>query len=223
MPSTHAIRQRRLAARRARILAAARTLFARHGVEGATMRRLADEVGCSAPVLYSHFADKADLLRQLCAEDAADLLLAMRRAARADEPLARLRGMARAYIEHALRRPAQFQLMFLTPFPPEELRRISAGRTKDDPALACYAILRESVRAALERRALPRRPGGPDALAQALWGAAHGVVALHAILGASPDVPWRPSRAVARELVDAALAGWSAREPRRARTKARRA
>ena len=210
MVRTSASRQRLLLERRARILAAARALFARHGVEGATMRRLADEVGCSAPVLYSHFADKADLLRQLCAEDAAPLLAAMRRAARASEPLERLRGMARAYVEHALRHPAQFRLMFLTPIPPAELRRISAGRAKDDPALECYALLRASVGEACSSGALPRRRGGVDALAQALWGAAHGVVAMHAILGSSPDVPWRPARATARELVDAALAGWSA-------------
>ncbi len=215
MASTATRRQRQLAERRARILDAARALFARHGVEGATMRRLADEVGCSAPVLYSHFADKADLLRQLCAEDAAELLAGMRHAARANAPLARLRGMARAYIQYALDRPAQFRLMFLTPIPPEELRRISAARAEDDPALACYALLRASVRAALQQGDLTRRPGGVDALAQALWGAAHGVVALHAILGPSPDVPWRSAGSTARELVDAALAGWVAPTARR--------
>lgn len=216
-------RQRLLLERRARILAAARALFARHGVEGATMRRLADEVGCSAPVLYSHFADKADLLRQLCAEDAAPLLAAMRRAARAPDPLERLRGMARAYIDHALRHPAQFRLMFLTPIPSVELRRISAGRAKDDPALECWALLRASVREAASSGALPRARGGVDALAQALWGAGHGVVALHAILGQSPDVPWRPARATARELVDATLRGWSAAAPRRGALDRRRA
>ena len=55
-------------ARRAEILSAAERIFVEHGYEGATIRKIADEVGLSSTALYMHFADKAEILHEICRE-----------------------------------------------------------------------------------------------------------------------------------------------------------
>jgi AcrR family transcriptional regulator len=50
------------AARREQILEAALRIADRDGFEGLTMRKLAAELGVSAPIVYRHFVDKASIL-----------------------------------------------------------------------------------------------------------------------------------------------------------------
>src|SRR5437763_11079142 len=47
--------------RRAAILQAARTAFARHGFHGASTSIIAAAAGCSEPMLYRHFENKHEL------------------------------------------------------------------------------------------------------------------------------------------------------------------
>lgn len=61
--------------RRAVILAAARTVFADAGYDRAAMRAVATAAGITTPVLYDHFASKADLYAALV-ETEADALIA---------------------------------------------------------------------------------------------------------------------------------------------------
>jgi AcrR family transcriptional regulator len=60
-----------LKARRLRILAGARACFARYGYEGATVRRLEDEVGLSRGAIFHHFRDKESLFLAVAEDDAA--------------------------------------------------------------------------------------------------------------------------------------------------------
>lgn len=64
------VSQDHLAARRKQILDAARGCFARHGYEGATVRRLEDATGLSRGAIFHHFADKESLFLALAREDA---------------------------------------------------------------------------------------------------------------------------------------------------------
>lgn len=50
------------AARREQILETALRIADRDGFEGLTMRRLASELGVSAPIVYRHFEDKASII-----------------------------------------------------------------------------------------------------------------------------------------------------------------
>lgn len=61
----------RLAARRRQILDGARSAFARHGYEGATVRVLEEEIGLSRGAIFHHFPDKDAVFFALAAEDAA--------------------------------------------------------------------------------------------------------------------------------------------------------
>jgi len=58
-------------ARRRQILDGARACFARHGYEGATVRRLEEETGLSRGAIFHHFRDKDALFLAAAADDAA--------------------------------------------------------------------------------------------------------------------------------------------------------
>ncbi len=63
-----------LQARRRQILDGARSSFARHGYEGATVRVLEEEIGLSRGAIFHHFPDKDALFMALAVEDAQAML-----------------------------------------------------------------------------------------------------------------------------------------------------
>ncbi|MPY84441.1 MAG: TetR family transcriptional regulator [Actinophytocola sp.] len=65
------VSQHHLDARRRQILDGARVCFARHGYEGATVRRLEETVGLSRGAIFHHFKDKESLFLALAEDDAA--------------------------------------------------------------------------------------------------------------------------------------------------------
>lgn len=68
------ISQDQLEARRREILAVARTCFARHGYEGATVRRLEEATGLSRGAIFHHFRDKESLFLAVAEDDAAAMV-----------------------------------------------------------------------------------------------------------------------------------------------------
>jgi AcrR family transcriptional regulator len=68
------VSQDQLDARRREILAGARTCFARHGYEGATVRRLEEETGMSRGAIFHHFRDKEALFLAVAEDDAATMV-----------------------------------------------------------------------------------------------------------------------------------------------------
>lgn len=68
------VSQNQLDARRREILSGARTCFARHGYEGATVRRLEEEIGLSRGAIFHHFRDKDSLFLAVAEDDAATMV-----------------------------------------------------------------------------------------------------------------------------------------------------
>ncbi|MQA24658.1 MAG: TetR family transcriptional regulator [Micromonosporaceae bacterium] len=68
------VSQDHLDARRREILAGARACFARHGYEGATVRRLEEETGLSRGAIFHHFRDKESLFLAVAGDDAAAMV-----------------------------------------------------------------------------------------------------------------------------------------------------
>jgi AcrR family transcriptional regulator len=68
------VSQHQLDARRRQILAGARACFARHGYEGATVRRLEQETGLSRGAIFHHFRDKESLFLAVAEDDAAAMV-----------------------------------------------------------------------------------------------------------------------------------------------------
>jgi TetR/AcrR family transcriptional regulator, transcriptional repressor of aconitase len=73
------VSQQHLDARRREILAGARVCFARHGYEGATVRRLEDAIGLSRGAIFHHFRDKESLFLAVAEDDAATMVATVAR------------------------------------------------------------------------------------------------------------------------------------------------
>jgi AcrR family transcriptional regulator len=98
-----------------RIASAARRLLDREGSEAVTMRRVAQAVGITPMAVYRHYADRAALLNALADHGFDELALELAGKRFAGSIDARLQRMADIYLDHALRNPRLFELMFLKP------------------------------------------------------------------------------------------------------------
>lgn len=112
--TTQTRKERERAERRQRIIDTARELAETQGWEAVTVRRLADRIEYSQPVLYSHFAGKSAIVTAVAEQGFVELTTVMRQAhAEATGDADRLRRVARAYLEFAAANPALYDAMFL--------------------------------------------------------------------------------------------------------------
>jgi AcrR family transcriptional regulator len=182
--------------RRGEILDAAERIFVAEGYEGATIRKIADEVGVSSTALYMHFPDKACILGEIARRTLEQLLARNRElAARPLDPELRLRLMLEAYMRWGLAHPNAYLLVYSAPRPPTAPLWPEAAL---DLSARCYEIFAAVVGEIAAQGRL--RAGAADSAAQTLWMSCHGVVAL---LCARPNFNWAP----AEELVAVALDG----------------
>jgi AcrR family transcriptional regulator len=98
------VRERRRAendARGARIMSAAARVFARRGVENATMEMIAREANVAVGTIYLHFASRDEVYLNLCADRGTQLGAGYREViARGLQPLEEIRALAQVYIEY---------------------------------------------------------------------------------------------------------------------------
>jgi len=185
--------------RRAEILEAAERIFVAEGYEGATIRKIADEVGVSSTALYMHFQDKGCILAEICERTFENLLA--RNSEIAQKPLdavVRTRMMLDAYMRWGLGHPNAYQLVYCTHNPtaqslPEATAELSAQ---------CYDTFAGVVREVAASGRL--RTGDGESAAQALWMACHGVVAL---IAARPKFDWADHEELMRVTLDGMLHG----------------
>lgn len=158
---------------RARLTDAAMDLFAEHGYESFSMRRLARKVGCSHATPYRYFSGVDEILAAVRAEGFRRFAAALQ--AGADPSAAvldRLRDLGIAYLEFARAQPAAFRVMFeMTGRSPDRFPEVTA------PKLSAWAVLEAAVTEAVERGEL--RHESPEELAYLFWASVHGVAALH--------------------------------------------
>ena len=109
-------KNRERAERERRIVDAARTIAERDGWDCVTIRRLADEIEYSQPVLYSHFENRDAIVGAVAVEGFADMAKVLHIAiSRSSNPKAALEGVANAYLAFAFARPAIYEAMFVLP------------------------------------------------------------------------------------------------------------
>ncbi len=150
-----------------------------------SVRAIADEVGVAPPSIYLHFADKAELLFEVCERHFAALDEATESAARSgDGPLDSLRRRGEAYIRFGLAQPEHYRILFM-------------GKTSSTPPVwrseklgdaAAFGHLVTDVERCIEAGVLR---AGTDAFLAAigLWMSVHGAVSL---MIAKPEFPWPP-------------------------------
>ncbi|MFE7800011.1 TetR/AcrR family transcriptional regulator [Nocardia sp. NPDC057440] len=107
-------KERERAERHQRIIDAARELAEAQGWEAVTVRRLAERIEYSQPVLYSHFTGKVAIVSAVAEQGFADLAATLHAARTgASNPAAALEEIARAYLEFATDNPARYDAMFV--------------------------------------------------------------------------------------------------------------
>jgi AcrR family transcriptional regulator len=186
--------------RRGEILAAATKIFNSEGYDGATIRRIAEEVGLSSTALYMHFRDKDEILVEIC-EGAMENLLTFSSeiAARPLPAEERARAMVAAYVNFALAQPSTYRLVFcshgrhLTP-----QSQIMVEKLGDRGFANLIAVVSEIAAQGRLRSA------SPETAAQVLWAAAHGLASL---LITQPNRQWAPTDDLTRTLLDGIFEG----------------
>jgi AcrR family transcriptional regulator len=99
-------------ARRAQIISAARRMAELEGWSNVTVRRLADEISYSQPVLYAHFESRQGILDAVAIEGFQELGLAMEKARKVVKRGNTVESVAAAYLEFAASSPALYEVMF---------------------------------------------------------------------------------------------------------------
>lgn len=186
-------------ARRAEILAAAERIFVEHGYEGATIRKIADEVGLSSTALYMHFSEKSEILHEICRRAFCSLLEAYDEVVRQPGgPEARLRLMLQTYVHFGFDNPNAYRLAYMTR--PVELREGAQSAARE----LGHELFRSFETAVEEAGAAGLLRGDARTTAQALWAGGHGVVSL---VITKPYFDWVERETLANTLIDGLLAG----------------
>ncbi|KQW71418.1 TetR family transcriptional regulator [Phenylobacterium sp. Root77] len=183
--------------RRAEILEAAERIFVAEGYEGATIRKIADEVGVSSTALYMHFPDKSCILLEICQGTIRQLL--ERNAEIAAKPMDatnRVKLMLDAYMRWGLAHPNAYELVFCNAA--RLIAVIGEEPTTADLGDQCYQVFSGVVREIAADGRL--RTGTADSAAQALWTSCHGLVSM---MIARPKFEWAPTD----ELIQVTLEG----------------
>jgi AcrR family transcriptional regulator len=180
-------------------LHAAEGLFVREGYHGATIRKIAQDVGLSSTALYMHFRDKSEILVEICGSTFAQLRTANEEiAAQPLSPTERVRRMLEAYIRFGLANPNAYLVVF------ERSTDIAAEKqaTLNTFAHEMAEPFNEALRALSDAK---RLRCSVDEAGHTCWAACHGLISL--IIN-HPKMPWAaPPEAMTTLMVDTLING----------------
>jgi AcrR family transcriptional regulator len=194
-------RARQKASLRQEILDAARTLFAREGVESVSIRKIAERVEYSPGAIYLHFRDKAEILQTLCNETFARLHQSLQAIHddRSDTLDSLRRGM-RGYIEFGLQNPHHYLVTFV--YAASFLHEHGRHPDPSDPGFGCFDKFRGIVRKCIEEGLF--RLDDVEEVSQTLWAGMHGITTL---LITKPGFPFVERSRLVDRVVDVLIQG----------------
>ncbi len=159
---------------RERILGCACDLFLEAGVEGFSMRKLARQVGVTAPAIYRHFENREELLLQVVSEAHSVLGRYLYRSLSAPTPRERFAAAGEAYLAFALDHPRYYQIMHTFA---EHLGLSELPEELEERSAAVNRFWDDRVRECMEGGVL--RADDPDGVGMVLWAQAHGLLSLY--------------------------------------------
>ena len=166
-------------ARAARIMAAAARVFARRGVENATMEMIAREAKVAVGTIYLHFASRDEVYLNLRADRSGRLGEGYRKIkARGLAPLEEMRALAQVYIEYLYESADPILISEPTPLYEirKRLRRSSEIRAFDRGVRVgseAFHLFESSVRRAFDSGAIADQLG-PTGVTVAVWAILNG-------------------------------------------------
>lgn len=183
---------------REQILACACELYLSEGLEGFSMRKLADRVGVTAPALYRHYEGKDALLLDVVTEAYQMLARELYTALEAATPLERFRRAGDAYLDFAIEQPRMYEVLYAYP---EFLGMVELPEETAAHACAIHQFWNDRVRECQEAGLLSSG-FTPEEIGTTLWGHAHGLLSLYlrGMIQLDPDAFRRQVRASTRRV-----------------------
>lgn len=184
---------------RAHIAACALKLFQQEGYAAISMRRLAQEAGCTAMTLYKYYDSKFDILSALWAEMFRRLFDELDRFAASErDPTERLNAVALGYVTYWLEHREHYFIVFMSG---GISRSDVSGFISGGETLARFDLLRTTLRDALggevDKADLELKA---ELLSCVLNGIAHNLITVG-------GYPWSDPRRLVRQAIDGLLAG----------------
>ena len=175
-------RRREQEARARRIQLSAGRVFARHGVDDATMEMIAREAKVAVGTIYLHFSSRDEVYLTLAVESGERLRDRFARVkSRGLDPLEELRGLACAYIEHFHDERDSFLLSSANVAQIRKRLRGAAEKHKFDRVTelrrALFGTMEATVRHACDAR-LIANPFGPTTATALVWAILKGALEL---------------------------------------------
>jgi len=159
---------------REKILACACDLYLAEGLDGFSMRKLAKEVGVTAPALYRHYENREHVLADVVREAYSEFTRKLYRALEGATALERFARSGEGYLEFALKHPRWYQILFTAP------EQLGMTRLPDDiEAMGCavHQFWVDRVRECQDAGIL--KEGDPMQVSLTMWAHAHGLVSLY--------------------------------------------
>ncbi len=129
-----------------------------------TVRRLADEISYSQPVLYAHFGSREGILTAVATEGFQELGLALEKARKKPKRGSVVESVANAYLDFAASSPTLYEAMFAlslsVPF--------DAAGTPEEMRFAFLQI----------QAIFAEQSSHPEALSELFWASLHGMAEL---------------------------------------------
>ena len=166
------------------ILASACDLYLANGLDGFSMRKLAKEVGITAPAIYRHYDGREAVLADVVRHAHRTFIATIYRALEAPTALERMISAAQGYLDFALEQPRWFMIMFSGP---ERLGMKSLPEDIDSMGCAIHQFWMDRFTECMRAGIL--KEGAPTEISMTMWAHAHGMVQLfhQGSLGTDPD------------------------------------
>jgi AcrR family transcriptional regulator len=170
------------------ILCAARQLFLEHGVENVSTRQIAARVGISQTALYVYFKSKEEMLDQLSKAALCKLGAGLQKVdAECCDPIEYLRQALSGYVRFGLEHPDEYRLAFMLR---DGQRKADGVDHKASPVgKALFVAMANRIAEGIAAGKIRSIGKSAEDLAQSVWAAIHGLVALRL---AYPDFDWPP-------------------------------
>lgn len=170
-------RERRHARTKQAILDAAQQIIAERGIEGLSMREIAQRIEYSPSGLYEYFRSKDEIIQGLCDEGFERLSERIRyRIATEHAPVQRLIASGLAYLEFAMQQREQYMLMFNS-IPDTRLSLEEIGNN------SAYGLLKQTVQECIDAHEFRvHEHHGQEEISYQLWALLHGLAMLRLTL-----------------------------------------
>lgn len=169
---------------KARITSSAFRLFREEGYPAVSMRRVAQEAGCTVMTVYRYYPRKIDILRDLWSEVFQNLFESIvKESSSICQPVQRLETVANMYVNYWLDRREHYFLVFMSSGVSQSDVSVFV---ENDAMLKRFSIFRESLAAALPDVSEAELTLRSDILLCTLHGIAHSLITISAYPWTAP-------------------------------------